>query len=78
MFAQAILTEYDSLRVPRATMVHQRSREAGEIYDSYGTKYNAEQLQEHLSGIWDPVWDHDLQEDVVTAFERLKYRGIFT
>ena len=63
------------MRVPRATMVHKSSYESGKSYDSF--EGDAQQLQERLSGIRDPIWDHDLEKDLTVALERLRYDNVF-
>ncbi|KAF8913251.1 FAD/NAD(P)-binding domain-containing protein [Gymnopilus junonius] len=66
----SVLAVYNELRPPRANMVLQRSLEAGQIYESYAPdKYHKEKMRQHLSGIWEPVWNHDLETQVAVAMK---------
>jgi hypothetical protein len=56
-------------------MVHTRSYEAGKIYDSF--RGDAQQLQDRLSGIRDPIWEHDLEKELTMALERLRNDNVF-
>ncbi|KAF8973500.1 salicylate hydroxylase [Flammula alnicola] len=69
----SVLAVYDGLRPSRANMVLQRSIEAGNIYDNFGPgKYNAQDMRRHLTGLWEPVWHHDLEAEVSAAITTLE------
>jgi len=45
----------------------------GKIYDNYGPgHYNIEEMREHLTGMWEPVWDHDLEAEVNLAIQKME------
>lgn len=70
---QSVLAIYNELRPSRANMVLQRSLKAGQIYENYGpNKYDKEKMRQHLSGIWEPVWNHDLEAQVATAMKDIE------
>jgi salicylate hydroxylase len=59
-------------------MVQQASIIAGEIYEGYGKPgLTVEEMRERLSGIWDPIWHHDLEADIAEAVQSLKENGSF-
>jgi salicylate hydroxylase len=59
-------------------MVQQASIIAGDIYDWYGkSEFTVEEMRERLSGIWDPIWHHDLEADIAKAVQSLKENGSF-
>ena len=63
---------YDTMRRPRANMVLERSIKMGEIYDSFGPNhYSTEDMRQHLSGMWEPVWFHDIEGEVTEAIESM-------
>jgi len=67
-WAQGILEIYDELRPKRAEMVVQASTRAGEIYDSFGLPgHDVAWAQENLRGIWDFVWNHNLEQEIDRA-----------
>lgn len=67
-----VLDTYNNIRVPRANMVLQRSAEMGEIYEGYGAGGDTiEGIQRRLTGMWEPVWHHDLAGEVESAIKGL-------
>jgi salicylate hydroxylase len=59
-------------------MVQQASSIAGDIYEGYGKPgFTVEKMRERLSGIWDPIWHHDLEADITKAIQSLKENGSF-
>lgn len=73
-----MLGAYNKLRPPRANMVLERSTEMGNIYDNYGENgYSAQELGEHIAGMWEDVWHHDLDQELTEAAEWLKKNGVF-
>ncbi|KIM88945.1 hypothetical protein PILCRDRAFT_245641 [Piloderma croceum F 1598] len=74
----SVLQAYDNVRRPRANMVQQASTIAGDIYEGYGKPgFTVEEMRERLSGIWDPIWHHDLEADIAKAVQSLKENGSF-
>jgi len=68
-----VLKVYSAIRAPRANMVHERSVMTGEIFEGYGeTRYNKEQMKEHLTGLWEPVWHYDLAKELDAAVKLLE------
>ena len=58
-----------------------RSTEAAEIYDNYdpGAKgYDIPQMQARLQGIWEPVWNYDVQEVLKESIRELQRDGVFS
>ncbi|KAJ6546993.1 hypothetical protein B0H19DRAFT_1163405 [Mycena capillaripes] len=73
-----VLKAYDIVRQPRANMVLERSFRAGVIYESFGKPgYDVNDMEGHLAGIWEPIWRHDLDADVVSAIASLRDQGTF-
>jgi len=61
---------YDIIRRPRANMVLERSIRMRDIISSFGPNhYSAEDMRQHLVGMWEPVWYHDLEAEVTEAIE---------
>ncbi|KAF4611487.1 hypothetical protein D9613_004134 [Agrocybe pediades] len=68
----AALAIYDEIRPPRANMVLQRSIKMGQIYDSYGPcLYDKQEMRAQLTGMYEPIWNHDLLAEVDSALQRL-------
>ncbi|KDR85599.1 hypothetical protein GALMADRAFT_373240 [Galerina marginata CBS 339.88] len=66
----AALAIYNELRPARANMVLKRSMRMGKISESYGqNKYDIQDMQQHIKGMWEPVWYHDLEAQVTTALK---------
>ncbi|KAG6907563.1 hypothetical protein DXG01_008445 [Tephrocybe rancida] len=61
----AALQAYDKIRVPRANTVHKMSTMAGDIYEGRGTGGGT--IRDQLEGIREPIWHHDLKEEVKRA-----------
>jgi len=75
----AIIKEYDRLRRPRAQMVWDRSEYAGDVIENRGLlNGSAAGITQDLTGIWDPIWYHDLSTDVEDGVRRLQEMGAFT
>ncbi|OAX38393.1 hypothetical protein K503DRAFT_691684, partial [Rhizopogon vinicolor AM-OR11-026] len=75
-----VLEAYDFVRQPRANMILRRSVWAGELYDSLQGDDDGEviaSLRKQLSTLWNPVWHHDLGQDVEVALQRLRDMGTF-
>lgn len=54
-------------------MVAEQSARVGRIYESFGKPgCGVEWAQRELPGIWEPVWHHDLKQEVDKAIERLQ------
>ncbi|KAF8167757.1 salicylate hydroxylase [Crassisporium funariophilum] len=71
----AVLQIYNSIRPPRANMVLERSIRMGNLYESFGPgKYNTEEMRHHLAGMWEPVWNHDLEAEVSRALEKIEQK----
>ncbi|KAK1227110.1 hypothetical protein PQX77_009891 [Marasmius sp. AFHP31] len=74
-----ILACYNEVRPPRASDVLMRSTRAAEIYDNYGAGgYNNAQMQEHLQGQWEPVWNYDVREVFQESIRGLEKKGVFS
>ncbi|KAJ8469579.1 hypothetical protein ONZ45_g16846 [Pleurotus djamor] len=73
----SVLEAYDQVRRPRANMVLEASARTGRCYEAYTEDIPAEEAKEGLQGIWDPVWHHDIENDINDAFGTLIGRGIF-
>lgn len=42
----------------------------GRIYENYGpSRYDIEEMQQRLAGMWEPVWRHDLESQVSLALK---------
>ncbi|KAF9486322.1 salicylate hydroxylase [Pholiota conissans] len=73
----AAIAVYNELRPPRANMVLQRSIDMGNIYDNYGPGgYTVQGMRERLRGMWEPVWNHDLEAQVTTAIGELERKNV--
>ncbi|KAJ8084610.1 hypothetical protein PM082_003383 [Marasmius tenuissimus] len=74
-----ILACYNEVRPPRASDVLMRSTRAAEIYDNYGSGgYDTAQMQEHLQGQWEPVWNYDVREVLEESIRGLQKKDIFS
>ncbi|EGO19493.1 hypothetical protein SERLADRAFT_453461 [Serpula lacrymans var. lacrymans S7.9] len=69
-----VLQAYNEVRLERANMVVRGSIRAGKIYEC---GLPSQQMHEALVNLWEPVWHHDLQEDVSSAVRLLKEKGVF-
>ncbi|KAJ7864860.1 FAD/NAD-P-binding domain-containing protein [Mycena olivaceomarginata] len=76
---EAVLKAYDAIRQPRANMVLKESFRAGVIYENFGKAGYATgaDIEGHLAGIWEPIWHHNLDEDVAAAIASLQEQGSF-
>lgn len=71
-YRQTILSVYDKLRPRRANMVLEASARAGRIFDGFGKPgCDAEWARRELAGIWEPVWNHDLKQEVDEELTKL-------
>ncbi|EKM83971.1 hypothetical protein AGABI1DRAFT_51593 [Agaricus bisporus var. burnettii JB137-S8] len=69
---QTTLSVYDKLRPRRANMVLEASARAGRIFDGFGKPgCDAEWARRELAGIWEPVWNHDLKQEVDEELTKL-------
>ncbi|KAJ7168315.1 FAD/NAD-P-binding domain-containing protein [Mycena crocata] len=71
---EAVLQAYDAVRRPHANMVMERSFRAGIIYEG---GYGLDDIGKHLTGIREPIWHHDLDQDVASAIASLQKEGPF-
>ena len=54
-------------------MVLKRAIQMGEIYDNFGPNhYSVEDMRQHLQGMWEPVWIHDIEAEVNEAIEAMR------
>jgi len=54
-------------------MVLEESARVGQIYDGFGKPgQGPEWVANKLAGIWDPIWNHDLKQEVDTALKKLE------
>lgn len=75
---QCVLQAYDAVRRPRANSVLVRSYACGEIYEHAGPSGGSlEGLRHDLTGIWEFVWHHDLDEDYRAAVRFLVDKRAF-
>lgn len=59
-------------------MIWDGSLAAGNCYEGHGTHgFTIEGVRSDLTGQWDPVWHHDLLEDIQRAVDHLKEGGIY-
>lgn len=59
---------YEQVRLDRAVKVQNTSRESGEIYELYSSKYSDfESVGQHLAHRFDWLWQHSLENDIRTA-----------
>ncbi|MEG1709265.1 MAG: salicylate 1-monooxygenase [Acinetobacter sp.] len=64
---------YEQVRLDRAVKVQNTSRESGEIYELYSSKYSDfESVGQHLAHRFDWLWQHSLENDIRTAQESLE------
>ncbi|KAH9486379.1 Salicylate hydroxylase [Psilocybe cubensis] len=69
---------YNEIRPPRASMVLERSIRMGRIYENYGPGlYDIPEMVQKLTGMWEPVWNFDLETQISRAlqyFDKLKQK----
>jgi salicylate hydroxylase len=64
---------YEQIRLDRAVKVQNTSRESGEIYELYSSKYSDfDSVGKHLAHRFDWLWQHSLENDIQTAQAALK------
>lgn len=75
---EAVLGEYSRVRKPRAQMVWGGSLKAGRTYDQNG-QYGPtpDGIRKALDNMYDPVWHHDMDDDVRDIVQALRDRGDF-
>ena len=65
---KAVSEIYEQVRLARAVKVQNTSRESGEIYELYSSKYpDFESIGQHLAQRFDWLWQHSLENDIQTA-----------
>lgn len=72
------LRAYDKVRLPRANMVLKRSAWAGTLYESFPDDDDTarlENLRSNLGVLWEPVWKHDMHEDLSAAIDMIRREG---
>jgi salicylate hydroxylase len=77
-----VLQAYDSIRRPRANMVHAESTFIGETYESPGLSGSTKEgvvadFQKIWLEIWEKVLKHDMTADVDLAVSQLVRDGVF-
>ncbi|THH33436.1 hypothetical protein EUX98_g790 [Antrodiella citrinella] len=73
-----VLEAYDRVRRPRAQMVWEGSRIAGDTYEGHGKHGNTVQgLREDLHDLLEPVWRHELSADLRDALGYLYETAAF-
>ena len=51
---------------------------SGRIYEGFGPSGDTfEGMRRDLEGIWDPVWRHEVMDDIEGAIRRLEVEGAF-
>ena len=73
--AQEVLHAYASVREPRAHMVWEGSRRAGDIWDCRAG-YDGIKAEE-VRSLWDPVWHHPVDADLRAAEDVLVKEQVF-
>lgn len=69
---------YDYARRPRAQMVWEGSLTAGNTYEGRGKHgFTVEGLREDLHEQWEPVWRHELTDDLRVALTYLQETAVF-
>ncbi|KAF8899139.1 salicylate hydroxylase [Infundibulicybe gibba] len=69
---QVVLKIYNKVRPKRANMVLEWSIQMGKIYESFtGQATDAEDIVKRLSGMWEPVWHHDLTQEINNAIQQI-------
>ncbi|TCD68113.1 hypothetical protein EIP91_011566 [Steccherinum ochraceum] len=69
---QGVLRVYDELRRPRSQAVWERSLRAGQVVEALGPSgFTKEGVQKDLTGIFDLLWHHELEEDVKEGLRRV-------
>lgn len=75
---QHVLRAYDSVRVPRATFIAEKSRQAGEVLHGRGTSGPSEAgRREDMKSQQEGIWNYDVKEGVARAVAILEARGVF-
>ncbi|PBK76907.1 salicylate hydroxylase [Armillaria solidipes] len=65
---EGALGAYSEVRSPRANWVLERTNQALRVYESYQPGMEAEKAKK-LANQWDPIWHHNLDEDINRAIE---------
>lgn len=75
---QSVLQAYDRIRRPRAQMVWEASYKAGRVYDGFGDHgLSPEGVKQDIGRQWDPVYKHDIDNDIEQAVAWLKEMSVF-
>ncbi|OSX66927.1 hypothetical protein POSPLADRAFT_1072093 [Postia placenta MAD-698-R-SB12] len=75
---ESVLQAYDRIRRPRAQMVWEASYRAGRVYDGFGDHgLSPEGVEQDIGRQWDPVYKHDIDNDIEQAVAWLKEMFIF-
>ncbi|EPT01591.1 FAD/NAD-binding domain-containing protein [Fomitopsis schrenkii] len=75
---EAVLKVFDRHVRPRARMVWEGSYKAGRAYDGWGEHgLNVDGLAKDIGTQWDPVWFHDINDDIRAAIDELKAEGVY-
>ncbi|KAI0800722.1 salicylate hydroxylase [Fomes fomentarius] len=73
---EAVLQAYSQVRRPRAQTVWELSYRAGRVYEHHGAhEPTPEGVKEDLQNINDPIWHHDLDDDLKAALQILADNG---
>ncbi|KAH9913314.1 salicylate hydroxylase [Epithele typhae] len=75
----AVLTAYSHVRRPRSQDVWEGSKRAGMIYHLRGPSGATHEgiRKDIVSGMWQTVWNYDIDSDIVRAVEHLQASGTF-
>lgn len=75
---QAVLEAYQTVRVPRGSYTANKSKFAGDAYDGHGPSGSTDEGRvKDLSGLYEEIWNHDLQDELRVAQDVLTKRGAF-
>ncbi|KAI0749249.1 FAD/NAD(P)-binding domain-containing protein [Daedaleopsis nitida] len=75
---EAVLAAYSTIRQPRAQMVWEQTRLMGRVYDFHGPSgTTAEGIRKDVTGMYGPVWHHDMESDLAKAVGALHTSGAF-
>ncbi|EEB93477.1 hypothetical protein MPER_07857, partial [Moniliophthora perniciosa FA553] len=58
--------------------VTEGSNRAGKVYDNYGPgQLDTSMVAERLTGQWEPVWNHDVRDEVAFCVQMLSDESVF-
>ncbi|KZV60116.1 FAD/NAD(P)-binding domain-containing protein [Peniophora sp. CONT] len=73
-----VLRAYDSIRVPRAAYIAEKSRRAGEVLHGRGPSGpSVAGRWNDIESQWDKIWNTDVKVDVANAVAALEEGGVF-